>query len=130
MQAGVLDNPVRSVGRAINLSDNAAGEDEVVIELMQANGDKVVPVRRRGAVCAVVPRGLVVHGDEDVVLAVAALLAVHVLSANALGGSNGHDGVEQIRHLDKVGAAAARQDVLVAEIGEDDADADGDRGNP
>lgn len=130
MQVGVLDNFVRSVGRAINLCDNAAGEDEVVIELMQANGDKVVPVLRRGAVGAIVPRGLVVHGDEDVILAVAVLLVVHVLSANALGGGNGHDGFEQIRHLDKVGAAAACEDVLVAEIGEDDADADDDRGDP
>lgn len=126
VQRSCLIDAAIGVGVLAHLGNNTARKDKVVVYFVKQDGDEVVPVGGRLAISTIIPRRPAVHGDENIILAVFSFLLVEIFAANRLGSSDGEDSIEEVRELDKVGTTSSGEEILVAQVGEDNLHFDND----
>lgn len=130
MQLGNLSDAIRSVGVSDNTGNNTPGKDDVVVNLMQHHSDEIIPVWRWVTGNAIVPYRTSVHRNQDIILAIATLIAVNIFSADSLCRSHRQDGIKLVGHADKISSTTACKQIGIAKVCKGDPDLDSDLGNP
>lgn len=124
VQRSCLKDAAQGIGVLAYLGNNTTRKDKVMVDLVEQDGDEVVPVGGRATICTIVPGRPAVHSDEDVVGTVATFAFVEITTADGLGSSDGENGFEEVCKLDKVGATTFGEIILLAQVSEDNLNRD------